>query len=265
MKTIVNVFVKYVFVKIKKFDFLTKCYFNYGVHGKCQIDVGFWLSIYIVHHLLRPTFYKELNCWLRNGGRNDFIVDMLQRQKVWWCWSSLGVATLPRYLNRSPEVALTHGRRPLDVARLWRFWKIVYTVLSVDVDQTTGAVPRYLQTDAAALHRSTHPWGRSAQCVERSRDGRTIELCTFEGRSSEGRWSFDAFGRRWSKDADRSTLIEGRWSKDADRRTLIDCSIPPPQLLTYIIMWAAYRMSVNESCLSMIFKLLNVSRFVVTS
>ena len=188
--------------------------------------------------MLRSTFYKGLNCWLRNGGRNDFIVDMLQRQTVWWCWSSLGGVTLPRLLDRSSEGALSHGRRSLDVARLWRFWRIVSTVFSVNVELTTVSVPRYLQTDATALHRSTRPCK-----VKRRSDNWPMYVRETQ---IEGRWSFDAFGRSCSKDAD--------WLFDT-----------PPQLLTYIIMWAAYRMSVNESCLSIIFKLLIVSRFVVTS
>ena len=142
--------------------------------------------------MLRPTFYKELHCWLRNGGRNDFIVDMLQRQTVWWCWSSLGVATLPRQLNRSPEVALTHGRRPLDVARLWRFWRIVSTVLSVDVELTTGQflvtcrLTRQLYT--GRVDPPLRSFGPMRCKVKRRSDDWTLYVRRFRKTLIEGRW-----------------------------------------------------------------------------
>ena len=136
--------------------------------------------------MLRPAFYKELNC-----DRNDFIVNMLQRQTVWWCWSSLGVATLPRHLNRSPKVALTDGRRPLDVARLWRFWRIVSSVLVGERRTDDEAVPRYLQTDAAVSTQVDLPlraFGSMRCKVKRRSDDWTLLVRRFRKTLIEGRW-----------------------------------------------------------------------------
>ena len=140
--------------------------------------------------MLRPTFYKELNCWLRNAGRNHFIVDMLQRQTVWWCWSSLGVATLPRHLNRSPEVALTHGRRPLDVTRLWHFWRIVFACSRWTSNWRRGSSS--LPTDWRGGSTQVDPPLRSfgwMRCKVKERsDDWTLYVGRFRKTLIEGRW-----------------------------------------------------------------------------